>query len=300
MPARLSGVLDWSGGFLRDHEQQDAWEGRYPATQPWHRNVRRDDGARVVVDLCGDGSLWQCLAISDEAGVGVAGTIRLDGSDELRRELGAASTGGGAGLVLAAYLKWGARCFSRLSGEFSFVLWDRQVQTSYLVRDPFGVRRMHYAVCGDATVFSTDVEGVLAWSAVDRTPDPVTILDFLLAHYQTREETFFRSIKRVPPGHHLLVQGGRTRLVRHLQPPRYPVAPRSLSECAEAFRHELARAVSERLPDDAPVACHVSGGLDSTSVAALAAADLAARGRSHHLVLMNARFAGLPNLWTSS
>lgn len=294
MPARLSGVLDWSGGFLHDRQREDEWERGYPATGPWRRISRRIDSLKVVIDVCGDSSPTRCLTVNDEAGVGVAGTVRLDRSDELRREVGAASDVGDAGLILAAYLKGGARSFSRFRGDFSFVLWDANAQTSYLVRDPFGVRRLHYAACGDAIVFSTDVEGVLAWSAVDRTTDPVTILDFLLAHYQTREQTFFRSIRRVPPGHHLVLRHGQTRLVRHLELPHYPIALRSLSEYAEAFRYELARSVGERLPATGPVACHVSGGLDSTSIACLAAADLGGRARSHDLVLMNARFAGLP------
>ena len=178
MPARLSGVLDWSGGFLHDRDREKQWERRYPATAPWKRAVHRSDGLKVVVDLCGDASLSRCLAVHDEAGVGVAGTVRLDRSDELRRELGAASQAGDAGLIVAAYLKWGARSFARLSGDFSFVLWDDNNEIGHLVRDPFGVRRLHYAVCGDAVIFSTDVEGVLAWSVVDGATDPVTILDF--------------------------------------------------------------------------------------------------------------------------
>jgi len=293
MPARLSGFLDWSGGFLHDRESEDEWERGYPVTGPWKRVVRHGDGLKVVIDTCGDSSLSRCLAVVEEARLGVAGTIRLDRSDDLRRELGAGAHVGDAGLIVAAYLKWGASSFSRFSGEFSFVLWDDTARVRYLVRDPFGLRRLHYTACGDTVVFSTDVEGVLAWRAVDRATDPVTILDFLLARYQTREETFFRSIRRVPPGHHLVIRPGQTILVRHLEIPRYPVTLRSLPEYAEALRYELARAVSERLPETGPVGCHVSGGLDSTSVACLAAADLARRERSHDLVLMNASFRGL-------
>jgi len=235
MPARLSGVLDWSGGFLHDRRQEHEWERRYPAPAPWKRTARRADGLKVVIDLCGDSSLSRCLAIDDRAKVGVAGPIRLDRSDELHAELGGDTPVGDAGLVVAAYLKWGARSFSRLSGEFSFVLWDGNSRTSYLVRDPFGVRRLHYAVSGETIVYSTDVEGVLGWSAVDRTPDPLTILDFLLARYQTREETFFRAVKRVPPGHHVVIRRGQTSLVRHVEVPRCGGALRSLSEYAEAF-----------------------------------------------------------------
>src|SRR3569623_2835994 len=109
MPARLSGVLDWSGGFLHARRQEHEWERRYPAPAPWKRTARRADGLKVVIDLCGDSSLSRCLAIDDRAKVGVAGHIRLDRSAELHAELGGDTPGGDAGLVVAAYLKWGAR-----------------------------------------------------------------------------------------------------------------------------------------------------------------------------------------------
>lgn len=294
MPVRLSGILDWSGGLLHDRAQEEAWEASYPAPAPWRRATHRSGpNLRVVLDACGASSPAAALGVDDEAQIGVGGTIRLDRADELRDQLGAASDVGDGALIMAAYRKWGALAFSRLTGDFAFVLWDDRAQTRYLVRDPFGVRRLHYAECGDALLFSTDVEGILAWRPVDRTPDAVTILDNLLARYQTRERTFFRAIKRVPPGHHLVARRGHVSVVRHLEIPRCAVQFRSLPEYGEAFRYELGRSVAERLPASGRVACHVSGGLDSMSIAALAGEELARSQRSQDLVLLNARFAGL-------
>lgn len=294
MPVRLSGVLDWSGGLLADRRREEEWEEAYPAPGPWRRVKHRvGSRVRVTLDACGDSSLSRCMAVEGQAGVGVAGTIRLDRRDELRAELGVNSAAADAAVIVAAYDKWGAPAFARLAGDFSFVLWDDPARIGYLVRDSFGVRRLHYAQCDDAIVFSTDVEGVLAWRTVDRTPDPVTILDNLLARYQTRGQTFFRSVSRVLPGHHLAVRGGRTELRRHVEVPRYPTTFRSLPEFAEAFRFELARSVKDRLPASGPVACHVSGGLDSMSVASLANTALAEAQRAKDLVLLNARFVGL-------
>lgn len=245
------------------------------------------------MDVCGESLPADCLAVDDQAHVGVAGTIRLDRADELREELRAAPDVLAPGLVISAYSRWGPLAFSRLAGDFAFLLWDDQAQTRYLVRDAFGVRRLHYAECGDSLLFSTDVEGVLAWRPLDRTPDPVTILDNLLARYQTRERTFFRAVKRVPPGHHLVARRGQLGVVRHLTIPRRTFQFASLSEYAEAFRSELGRSVAERLPASGRVACHVSGGLDSMSIAALAAGELARSQRAKDLTLVTARFPGL-------
>jgi len=296
MPVRLSGVLDWSGGLLLDRRREEEWEQAYAAPPPWRRVVHRvGSRVRVTLDACGESSLSRCLAVDEQAGLGVAGTIRLDRLDELRAELGGRSAAADAAMIVEAYAKWGPPAFARLAGDFSFVLWDDAARIGYLVRDSFGVRRLHYAQCEDAIVFSTDVEGILAWRTVDRTPDPVTILDTLLARYQTREQTFFRSVRRVPPGHHLAVRAGRTELRRHVEVPRYPGTFRSLQEVAEAFRFELSRSVRDRLPASGPVACHVSGGLDSMSIASLANAALTEARRTQELVLLNARFVGLPS-----
>src|SRR3569832_1601142 len=103
MPVRLSGVLDWSGGLLADRRLEEEWEQAYAAPPPWRRVVHRvGSRVRVALDDCGDSSLSRCLAVGGQAGVGVAGTIRLDRRDELRAELGvysAAARLAGAGFL---------------------------------------------------------------------------------------------------------------------------------------------------------------------------------------------------------
>lgn len=254
----------------------------------------------VIVDVCGGSRHLDAFADTGDGGVGVAGTIRLDGRQGLARELAgvdpsvdAGTDIGEAGLVVAAYRRWGRGAFSRLSGEFALALWDRDADCLYLVRDQFGVRRLHFASQNRRVIFSTEIEGVLAWPKVPRDVDDVTILDNLLGRYQSRTRTYFQAVRRVVPGHASRFSSSGESATRYAEPPARAAEFASGPEYAEALRHELALAVAERVPGSGKIVCQLSGGLDSTFIAALAAAYLRGNGRAGDLVLANAAFPGL-------
>lgn len=293
MAVRLSGVFDPEGKDSTAAPAGSQWEERYPAPPPWRRLVRRFSLLRIVLDISGESSTADCLSADDDGQLGVAGSIRLDRRDELIARLGidGARVGGDAALALEAYRRWRGEAFSRLEGDFAFVVWDLAARTIFLVRDPFGVRRLHYAALGSATLFSTDVEGVLAWPQVDRTPDDVTILGYFLGRYSGRERTFFRAVKRVQCRHVLRVQGTQRRMEPTRQPSPAPEKYSSLEEYAEDFQAVLRGSTEERLTGTAAALCHVSGGLDSASVASLAVSRMASSG-APRIVLASARFPG--------
>jgi asparagine synthase (glutamine-hydrolysing) len=298
VPVRLAGLWGFSvpeaGAIASVLPALPQLLARYPAGAPWTRDVRPVASGLLIIDRTADVA-GTGFAEAPDGAFGVAGTVRLDGRQELADLLGEPTLAGGddAGLVLAAYRRWGAQSFERLRGDFALALWDRASNSLLLCRDPFGVRRLHYCRQGDRLLFSTEIEGVLAWPGVDREPDEVTILDALLARYQTRERTFFRAIRRVLPGHAMTFHAGGERRSRFIAPPSTGPRFTSLVEHAEVFRAALERAVAERLPPSGSVVCQLSGGLDSISVVCLAARQLGARGRIEDLVLATARFRGL-------
>ena len=295
MPVRLSGVVDLhSNPQDKDGLLATGWEARYPALPPWHRDVHRFPCITIALDVCGEPAVAVPLATAGGGTMGVAGTIRLDHTDEavarLRASLATAETD--AELILHAYRRSGTEAFSQLAGDFAFVLWDTQGRCCYLVRDLFGVRRLHYAAIGTAVVFSTDVEAVLAQTGVDRRPDEVTILDTLLGRCSTKERTFFSSIKRVQPRQFLRITATDRRSTTYWLPSAGPSARVSLEDYGLAFNAAFQRAVADRLPPLGGVLCHVSGGLDSTSVASLTASRLGTSAPAR-VVLASARFPGL-------
>jgi asparagine synthetase B (glutamine-hydrolysing) len=254
--------------------------------------VQSIPGGLLVLDGIEGGAAsgaWQLDA-------GVAGRIRLDRRHLLIEALGdpRVRDADDATLVLSAIQRWGQDgALPRLEGDYAFVYWDRRQRALSLVRDLFGVRRLHYALGPELVVFSTEIEGILAWPQVDPRPDEVAVLDMLLGRCQTTRRTFFSAIRRVLPGHSISFRADRIDESRWGTPPVPERTFTSFEEGAEGFRAAFEESVKDRLPGRGKVVCHLSGGLDSSAVAAVAATQLRAGGRREDLLLATARFPGL-------
>jgi asparagine synthase (glutamine-hydrolysing) len=227
-------------------------------------------------------------ALSDARGVmesrsgrlHVVGDIRLDARDALRAGIGAAGTGLGldatdGALVLAAWECWGAAALSRLRGEFSFAVWDARARALWCVRDSFGVRPLWYADVGDAFVCGNVLDAVRAHPAVSSRIDDGAVVSFLQHGFNTDlTSTTFADVRRLAPAHAVRVAAdgapGALSAFRHWT---FPVPPplvlRDDAEYVEAYRDVLGRAVGERLRGGR-AGILLSGGLDSTSIAATA------------------------------
>ena len=194
-----------------------------------------------------------------------------------------------AALVLHAYLRWGEECPSRLFGDFAFAIWDEQARTFFCARDHVGVRPFYYAAGGGHFSFASAVEGVLAGPGVSTELDEASVAAWLSlrhsAYPASWEHTFFRQVRKLLPGHSLLVRLGvgpsaGLRPVRYWRPERLAgTKPASDGECAEEFLHLYSASVKARL-GPGRVGVEVSGGLDSSSVAVLAARELHRQGRA--------------------
>ncbi len=221
-------------------------------------------------------------------GVAIAGDIRIDGQAELRRALRAAGTGVALdaqddALVLAAWDAWGEDAPSRLIGDFSFALWDPARRVLFCARDGFGVRPLFHTRAGDMFVCSNVLAAVRAHPGVSsRLHDPA-IVSFLANGYNDDcTTTTFADIRRLAPGHQVAVAaaanfaGKPTAGSAAVAPRRHwtfpvpdPLVLAREEEYAERYRAILGEAVRDRLRQ-ANVAILLSGGLDSTSLAATA------------------------------
>lgn len=177
-----------------------------------------------------------------------------------------------AELVLAAYRRWGVECLAELRGDFAFVLWDGARQRLFAARDVLGVRQLVWTREGERVLLASSVGSLVA--LLGRRPDPHwPFLADLIArrHDRWREETCLSGILRLPAAHALTVEAGRwerrrwTRLRATAE-----VARARESDQVAAFGQALGVAVATRLAGSAPVGLLVSGGLDSSALAALA------------------------------
>ena len=197
---------------------------------------------------------------------------------ELRRELQGRGhvfhSSGDTEVVLRSYLEWGAASFERFNGMFALALWDGASQTLHLARDAMGIKPLYYLPRGEGVVFASEVKAFLALPDFRAQLDDRSLHQYLEFGYVFDEHaTMLNGVKKLAPGHRLEVRGGRVVTdVAFFTPP----APDRADARGESARLDelgavLERVVDEHLIADVPVGLLLSGGLDSSVLAALAA-----------------------------
>lgn len=206
----------------------------------------------------------------------VTGDVRLDGIADLRARLIAAGEAVPEGaadalLLLHAYQAWGRDCLQHLAGDFSFAIWDAQERWLFCARDQLGIKPFFYARAGESVVFSNTLDCVWLHPRLSSDLNEEVIGEFLVTGYpgENTADTAFRDIHRLPAGHKLEVSAESTRVGRYWLPPQEPVHERrSAADYCEEMKQLLWNSVADRLR--APeVAIELSGGMDSSSIAAI-------------------------------
>jgi asparagine synthase (glutamine-hydrolysing) len=219
-------------------------------------------------------------------GVWTIADARIDGRGELVRLLRGAGRvtdedASDAVLVLHAYAAWGDACLDRLIGDFAFAVWDGPRRRLFCARDHFGVKPLYHAARGGLFIFSNTLECVRAHPGLSSELDEGALADFLVqGHLRAPDATPWAAVRALPPGHALVVEDGEVRVSRYWSLPlegpelRY----RRVREYVDHFVDVLGHAVRDRMPRSGGTALLMSGGRDSTAVAALAR-EAVGRGR---------------------
>ncbi|MBC7790173.1 MAG: hypothetical protein H7Z74_09535 [Anaerolineae bacterium] len=214
---------------------------------------------------------------------------RIDNRMELASTLGI-SVGEGselsdAAFILAAYQAWEQDCPRHLLGDFAFVLWDNRRRSLFCARDGVGQRVLFYQSSRQRVTLATSAHAVAALADARPRLNEQKVADFLVLP-QSTESTFFEGVFRLPPGHTLTASGQELRIQRFWSPNvKRSITFRSDQEYVEGFLEIFGEAISARMRCDGPVGIMVSGGLDSSSVAAVAAARMREQGdrlRAYH------------------
>jgi asparagine synthase (glutamine-hydrolysing) len=196
---------------------------------------------------------------------------RIDNRDELAGWLGvaASSFAGDGELILLAYRKWGARCIEKFSGDFAFAIWDEAERTLFCARDHMGVKPFYYHSSGTLFAFASEIKGLLQLPGISAEVNELRIAEYLLPVLDDTEATFYRGICRLPAAHAMLVSGNRVTIWRYWSlNPEARVTFGSDNDYVAAFRELFSEAVRCRLRGPETVGAMLSGGLDSSSIAA--------------------------------
>ncbi len=212
---------------------------------------------------------------------------------ELKRELGARgrrfASGSDTEVILQAYEEWGPDAVTRFNGMWALVLWDQRQRLLFCSRDRFGAKPLYYYVDDDLFVFASEIKALLPALPRRAAPDWPMIYAYLarnaLCHTSA---TLLTTVKRLRAAHNLLVSKDAVKSSRYWDY-RSQSHTYAYDRPEETFHSLLDDAVRLRLRSDVPVGVALSGGLDSTAIAALT--------RRHHggaIKAFTAEFPGTP------
>lgn len=174
-------------------------------------------------------------------------------------------------VIVHGYEQWGDDVVLRLRGIFAFGLWDQRRHRLLLARDHLGVKPLHYSLRGAELAFASETRGLLALQAGTRAANVDGVLQFLRHGYVLGSNTIWQGIDRLPPAHLLAFEAGsgRVRIWRYWSVATQP-NPIASPEARDALRDLLHDSVREQLVSDVPVGVFLSGGVDSSLIAAYA------------------------------
>lgn len=198
---------------------------------------------------------------------------------ELREELEAAGipfrTHSDTEVLVNTIQQYGEKALDKLRGMFGFAVWNEKEQTLMLARDFFGIKPVYYAQIGEHFVFASEIKSILAFPGYKREVNQMALEQYLSFQYSPLEETFFKGIYKLMPGHVLLYKDGKYRIKTYFQPRLTPGAYPNLQSLQEQLSSVLEDSVKHHMLSDVEVGAFLSGGVDSGYLAAASGADQA-------------------------
>jgi asparagine synthase (glutamine-hydrolysing) len=274
---------------------------------------RGPDGGGVVHDVeAGVGLVARRLAILDLAGgeqpmQTERSTIVFNGeifnAPELRRELEREGVQFGSDhsdteVVLRLYEQRGVECVRDLNGMFAFVIHDRERRKLFGARDRFGIKPLYLARPGGGLAFASELRTLLGVPGIERELDRESLFDYVSLRFVPGARSIFDGIERLPPSHRFEYDL-RTRTLKVERWWRMRFEPRrdlTRSDWLERLRTSLGQAAVRWSLADVPIACSLSGGLDSSALTALLAESGHADLRTYSLGFAADEDAGLNEL----
>jgi asparagine synthase (glutamine-hydrolysing) len=201
---------------------------------------------------------------------------RLDGFASLTARLGGPKVLGDdpsdATVLAAAYEKWGRGCFAELLGDFVAIIWDPGKHSLLCARDRVGIAPLYCWRDECEVILAGHLGGVMAHPGVPRVPNEGYIAEVLSNDIHSREETLYRDVRRVVAGHARAFYTSDETGWEWAPPYSLEITPyRDPAEADEHYRYVLTEAITDRMRGPVKIGVELSGGLDSSSVAALAA-----------------------------
>jgi len=173
--------------------------------------------------------------------------------------------------IVHLYEEYGPDCVEHLRGMFAFAIWDARAQRLFIARDRLGIKPLYFQLTSQQIVFGSEIKVVLAFPGTRVQFDRTILREYLAFGYLSGEQTFYGGIRKLMPGHWMEVEAsGQVRVNRYWDlPVTESESSRPESYYIHTYREMLEEAVSSHLMSDVPLGVFLSGGVDSSAVAAL-------------------------------
>lgn len=194
----------------------------------------------------------------------------LEVQQELKLKGYSFSTHSDTEVLIKGFHCWGPAIVHKLIGMFAFAIGNQRTQELFLFRDRLGVKPLFYQHDGITLSFASELKVFLAVGSVDIDTNGLT--DYLRFGYTLGERTFFKGIRRIPPGHYLQYQAGTAALIKYWDACDYVLTPAQETneeKVIDRLEELLVSSFKYRMVSDVPVGIFFSGGIDSTALTAV-------------------------------
>lgn len=176
-------------------------------------------------------------------------------------------------VILRAYLEYGPDCVNHLNGMYAFLIYDREKNMIIVARDHFGIKPLYYYVSDDHIIFASEIKAIVEHPEVSAEPNYDSIQEYLVLQYVLGEETFFRGIRKILPGHYQLIDltTFKSETVKYWEPDFAVDHFHTEEYFVSKLRELLENTVNIQLRSDVPLGTYLSGGIDSSVVTIMAA-----------------------------
>jgi asparagine synthase (glutamine-hydrolysing) len=174
--------------------------------------------------------------------------------------------------IVHLYEEYGRDCVKHLRGMFAFAIWDRRTRCLFIARDRLGIKPLYYRYDGQTFLFGSEIKAILAYPGVNSEFNQGTLAEYMAFGYIAGPETMFAGVQKLLPGHTLeLNESGELKIEPYWDLSALPDTDhRPRSYYVKTYRELLEECVASHLMSDVPLGIFLSGGLDSSAVAALA------------------------------
>jgi asparagine synthase (glutamine-hydrolysing) len=175
-------------------------------------------------------------------------------------------------VILNLYKEYGEKCVKKLSGMFAFAIWDRKKRELFIARDQFGIKPFHYFINDKVFIFGSEIKAVLIHPEVKKAINPTALSHYFSLGFGciASPETIFHGIYKLPPGHCALLSDKKLTIKKYWDISDRKMTDISLSEAVLEVRRLLEQDVRMQMVSDVPLGVFLSGGIDSSLMAAIA------------------------------